>query len=68
MTDTPETQAPGKRPSLIAYTVRQNGQSDSYWDRIGVAWSHQDGQGFNVQLHAVPLDGRISLRPIQDKK
>ena len=30
------------------------------WDRIGIAWSNRDG-GFTVQLHSIPLDGRIVL-------
>lgn len=48
-------------PSHIVYKVRE-GKNDSYWDRVGVAWQHDDAKGFNVQLHAVPLDGRIVLR------
>jgi hypothetical protein len=53
------------KPSHIAYQVR-DGKNESYWDRLGVAWQHEDGKGFNLQLHAVPLDGRIVLR--LDKK
>ena len=58
---TPDTKTAGKAPSLIAYQVR-DGKDDqtSYWDRIGVAWSNRDG-GFTVQLHSVPLSGRIVL-------
>jgi hypothetical protein len=56
-----DTGVKNRRPSLIAYQVRE-GKDDqkSYWDRIGVAWSNRDG-GFTVQLHSVPLDGRIVL-------
>ena len=38
------------------------------WTRIGSVWPHADGKGFNVQLDAVPLDGRITLRVAEDKK
>jgi hypothetical protein len=31
-------------------------------DGTGVAWSHADGKGFNVQLECTPVDGRVSLR------
>jgi hypothetical protein len=34
----------------------------SYWTKIGVAFPHNDRKGFNVVLHALPLDGKIVLR------
>ena len=56
-----DTGGKNRRPSLVAYTVRDGkGDQNSYWDRIGVAWSNRDG-GFTVQLHAIPLAGRIVL-------
>jgi hypothetical protein len=55
-----DTGVKNRRPSLIAYQVRDGGADNSFWDRIGVAWSNRDG-GFTIQLHAVPLSGRIVL-------
>jgi hypothetical protein len=62
MTEHPalDTGVKNRKPSLIAYHVRDGKDDQSFWDRIGVAWSNRDG-GFTVQLHAVPLDGRIVL-------
>ncbi|MGC8483220.1 MAG: hypothetical protein ACP5OE_06210 [Thermodesulfobium sp.] len=37
------------------------------WTKIGAAWPHQDGSGFNLQLNAVPLTGSIVLRKIEDE-
>jgi hypothetical protein len=37
------------------------------WIRIGSAWAHTDGNGFNIQLETVPLDGRIPLRVASEK-
>jgi hypothetical protein len=53
-----------KAPALIAYHVREgkNG-GKGFWTRIGAAWAHEDGEGFNVQVEMMPLDGRIVLRP-----
>jgi hypothetical protein len=48
-----------------AYTVRdfeRNGEAGSDWMRIGVAFPHDDGKGFNLSLHAVPVDGKVVLR------
>ena len=55
-----------KAPTLIAYHVRDGSQDKGFWTRIGAAWPHKDGKGFNVQLEVVPLDGRISLRPVSN--
>jgi hypothetical protein len=48
-----------------AYSVREferNGETDRDWMRVGVAFPHDDGKGFNVALHAVPVDGNVVLR------
>ena len=55
-----------KHPSHIAYQVR-DGEKDSYWTRIGVAWATKDGKGYTIQLNAVPLDGKIVLRVNEPK-
>jgi hypothetical protein len=39
----------------------------SFWTRLGAAWPHADGQGFNLQIACVPLDGRITLRVASEK-
>lgn len=65
---TPSASSPSpKSPSHIAYHVRDVGEK-SFWTRIGCAWPHADGNGFNVQLECVPLDGRVSLRIASDRK
>jgi hypothetical protein len=30
-------------------------------------WAHADGNGFNIQLETVPLDGCIALRVTSEK-
>jgi hypothetical protein len=62
------TSANGRKPTHVAYHVRDGKNDSSFWTRIGVAWTHQDGKGFNVQIEVMPLDGRISLRVAGDKK
>jgi|HubBroStandDraft_4_1064222.scaffolds.fasta_scaffold400837_1 hypothetical protein len=58
----------GKSPTHIAYQVRDREGQKGIWTRIGAAWAHADGKGYSVQIDAVPLDGRISLRVDSDKK
>ena len=63
-----ETKANGKRPSFIAYQVRDRDGQNGFFTRIGAAWAHADGKGFTIQTEAVPLDGRITLRVPSEKK
>jgi hypothetical protein len=56
------TASASKAPSHSAYHVRNRKAGDAIWTRIGSAWPHADGKGFNIQIETVPLDGRISLR------
>jgi hypothetical protein len=57
-----------KAPSHVAYQVRDREGQKGFWTRIGSVWPHADGKGFSVQLDAVPLDGRITLRVVTEKK
>jgi hypothetical protein len=63
-----ESQPSGKSPTHVAYHVRDREGGKGFWTRIGSAWAHQDGKGFNVQLEVAPLDGRITLRVASEKK
>ena len=56
MTDSTETKTASSRtPSHFAYNV-PNREGGDNWIRIGSAWTHVDGNGFNIQLETVPLD------------
>jgi len=51
-----------KSPTHVAYHVREGKSNDKgFWTRIGAAWAHKDGKGFNIQLEVAPLDGRVNL-------
>jgi hypothetical protein len=55
------------QPRYRAYTViPREGQND-FWAPIGAAFSHRDGLGFNVLLQALPINGKIVLRPAKEK-
>jgi len=49
------------------YHVRNGNSDKGYWTRIGAAWAHADGNGFNIQIETLPLDGRITLRIASEK-
>ena len=51
------------KPEFNAYTVIKRGDDkDDYWLKIGSAFAHGDGDGFNLLLQALPIDGKIVLR------
>lgn len=51
-----------KKPAFIAYAVTGEGKQ-AFWTRIGSAWPHQHGEGFSIELNALPVQGRIVLMP-----
>ncbi len=60
--------SPAPQPNhLFAYSVEEydagNGKKARSWTRIGAAFPHKDGPGFNIELKTIPLDGRIVLLP-----
>ena len=59
------------KPTHNAYQVRNfksGGADRASWTKIGSAWAHNDGKGFNIRLFATPIDGEIVLRTVQEKK
>ena len=58
------------KPTHIAYSVRdyeREGKNEASWLKVGVAFAHKDGNGFDVALDAVPVNGRVILRPNEPK-
>lgn len=56
----------GRRPTHRLYRVIGEGDAAN-WTPIGAAWPHKDGKGFSLSCDAVPLQGRIVLRFIEDR-
>ena len=55
-----------QQPSFRAYTIIKRDGQDDFWLAIGAAFMHQDGDGYNVVLQALPIDGKIVLRLPKD--
>lgn len=43
------------------YSIIERPKQDDYWLNIGVAFPHENGDGFNVILQALPLQGNGKL-------
>ena len=59
--------APKPRPDFEAFTTRKREGQKDVWIDIGAGFLHADGAGINIILAAIPIDGRIILRPMQDR-
>lgn len=54
------------KPLLNAFAVTEyesNGKQKTFWRQIGVAFAHKTGDGLEVRLDALPVNGRIVLLP-----
>lgn len=58
----------GKRPDYIAYNVKHSNDGKGHWNKVGAAWQHQDGQGYDLALDSIPMDGRVTLRELRDER
>jgi len=54
------------KPTHRAYSVIKRDNKEDYWLNLGVCFAHEDGQGFNLLLQAMPLDGKIVLRTYKE--
>jgi hypothetical protein len=59
------------KKTLIAFQIIETGKTNdkgepiNYWNRVGAGWVNKDGS-INVQLNAIPMDGKIQLREPKD--
>jgi len=62
-----QPQSSGRKPDHGAYNVQNSKQGKAIWNRIGSAWRHNDGQGFEIDLHSMPVNGRVTVRELRDQ-
>jgi len=55
-------------PAYRAYSVIKREGKDDYWLNLGVAFKHEDGEGFNILLQALPTDGKLVLRTYKERE
>ena len=55
------TKTTSKRPAYTAYAVDGDGDKAN-WTEIGALWAHEDGKGYNLNLKALPVSGRVVIR------
>ena len=58
-----ETQAPTYLNVFTVEEYENNGKTGKKWTKIGAAFPHKEGAGFNIELKAFPIDGRLVVLP-----
>lgn len=48
-----------------APTKEDQGHKARSWTKVGVAFPHKEGAGFNIQLKALPVDGKLVAFPAE---
>ena len=56
------------KPAYNAYTVIKREDKDDFWLKLGVCFPHEDGEGFNLLLNALPVDAKLVLRRYKEKR
>ena len=54
----------GNRPThkvFAAEDVPEGSDKKAWLTRIGAAWPHKEGNGLNITLQALPINGRLVL-------
>jgi hypothetical protein len=44
------------------------GKNGTSWTKVGVAFPHHEGAGFNVELRALPTNGRLVVLPPSEEE
>jgi hypothetical protein len=61
-----------KTPYLNVFTVEEfdgaDGKTARNWLKVGVAFPHAGGNGFNIELRAFPRDGKLVVLPPQSEE
>ncbi|MEQ8357852.1 MAG: hypothetical protein RH860_00085 [Cytophagales bacterium] len=55
-----------KKPDYYAYSVRAISEDSANWTKLGAAWNNKDGEGINIVLDGLPIDGKLTLRKPQE--
>jgi hypothetical protein len=65
-----KTNSQSNTPAFNVYAVSDKGNGKTIWTKIGAAFAHEDGKGFNVsEFNVAPMPGaRIVFRAVKDDK
>jgi hypothetical protein len=54
--------APRRFDVFVVEDYTKDGEEKTNWIKLGVAFENKDGKGFNLQLTAFPVSGKLVMR------
>lgn len=51
------------KESWDVFTVVEADGKDDYWLKVGKMYRHASADGFNIYLNALPLNGKLVIKP-----
>ena len=54
-------------PSFEVFSVKEGNNDKSFFNRIGTAFRHKDGEGHTISLNALPVNDKIVLRTPKER-
>lgn len=52
-----------KPQPLGVFVVDERSQDRKFWTRVGAAWAHEDGKGYNLEIvPGISVSGRLVIR------
>lgn len=55
------------QPSFEVFSVKDGPEKKSFFNRIGTAFRHKDGEGHTISLNALPVNDKIVLRTPKER-
>lgn len=47
---------------FVVEIYTKDGQEQTRWIRVGVAFPHKDNKGLSIECKAIPVDGKLVIR------
>jgi len=58
---------PKQQRTFDAFAVRNDKDGKGYFHKIGAAFPHKDGEGYDIDMVAAPTNGRLTLRTPKER-
>lgn len=62
-----EQEAPKPTKAFDAFAVRNDKTGKGHFHKVGAAFAHKDGQGYDIDMVATPSNGRLTLRTPKER-
>ena len=57
-----------RKPDMLASSKKKGRDGKTYYNNVGIGFTHDDGKGCDIYLDSVPVDGKITLRALRQSK